>query len=485
MFLYKLKGRRFSSKVFKNAAEALHDIKDGATVIVGGFGLPGIPENSVRAINKMGVKNLTYISNSMGIPNWGPSNLAKDYQISKVITSFLGGNPAVEKLYLTGKIEVEFVPQGSLSERIRSSQANVKAFYTPTGIGSVVELGGFPALLNSDGSPKMLTKGREKVKFGDDEYLLEEAFDADYSLVKAHIADKQGNLRYRKISRNFNSIMAGASRITVAEVDHIVDQLPPSKIHTPGVLVDRVYECDYNSRKVERLKINYHDETADNSTVDEKNARNKIAKRIAKELSPGMYVNLGIGIPSEVPPYLPPAVTINFQAENGLIGVGPYPHPGNIDADLINAGKETVTTVPGYSISDSAEAFGMMRGKHLHMTVLGGMQVSITGDLANWYIPGKKATGMGGAMDLAASGAFVIVGMEHINRGKPRILNKCTYPLTAKGCVKRIVTDLAVFDVTKNGLVLIEKDPSITLEKLKEITPADYTIAEELKDYRV
>eukprot|EP00826_Nyctotherus_ovalis_P052736 TRINITY_DN6753_c0_g1_i1.p1 TRINITY_DN6753_c0_g1~~TRINITY_DN6753_c0_g1_i1.p1 ORF type:complete len:203 (+),score=61.71 TRINITY_DN6753_c0_g1_i1:116-724(+) len=199
----------------------------------------------------------------------------------------------------------------------------------------------------------------------------------------------------------------------------------------------------------------------------------------------GMYVNLGIGIPSEIPPYIPPSVKVQFQVENGLIGVGPYPSPSDIDSDLINAAKETVTTLPGYSISDSAETFGMMRGKHLHMTILGGMQVSVKGDLANWYIPGKKATGMGGAMDLAASGAYVVVGMEHTSRGTPRILNTCTYPLTAKECVNRIVTEIAVLDVTDKGLVLIEKDPAVSLEKLKEMTPADYTVSKDLKDYRV
>jgi len=483
MFSKRFTQRLFSSKVFKNAFEALYDIKNGATVIVGGFGLPGIAESTIRALNKMGVKNLQYISNSMGIPNWGPGILANDGQISKISTSFLGGNPTVEKQYLTGKIEVEFVPQGSLADRIRSAQANLLGFYTPTGLGNIIEHGGFPSLLNPDGSPKKYTKGREKAILDGKEYILEEAFEADYSLVKAYIGDKQGNLRYRRIARNFNAVMAGASKVTIAEVDYIVDRLPPEKIHTPGIMVDRIFESDYSSRKIERMKIDANDELVDNTMTD--SMRDKISKRLAKEIKTGMYVNLGIGIPSEIPPYIPPSVKAQFQAENGLIGVGPYPSPAFIDPDLINAAKETVTTLPGFSLSDSSEAFGMMRGKHLHMTILGGMQVSVKGDLANWYIPGKKATGMGGAMDLAASGAYVVVGMEHTNKGKPRILNKCTYPLTAKECVNRVVTDIAVFDITDKGLVLMEKDPKISFEKLKEMTEADYTISKDLKDYCV
>lgn len=477
--------RFFSTKVFKNAFEALYDIKDGATVLVGGFGLPGVPENTVRALNKMGVKNLDYISNSMGIPDWGPGMMANDGQMSKISTSFLGGNPAIEAQYLAGKVEVEFVPQGSLSERIRSAQANIGAFYTPTGLGSIVELGGFPCLLNPDGSPKKYTKGRKKAIFDGKEYLLEEAFHPDYSFIKAHVGDKHGNLRYRKISKSFNAVMAGASRVTIAEVDYIVDRLPPEKIHTPGILVDRLYQCDYNSKKVERIKIDSNDDVVDSRKTLGTSVRDRISKRLAKEMESGMYVNLGIGIPSEIPPYIPPSVKAQFQVENGLIGVGPYPSPSDIDSDLINAAKETVTTLPGYSISDSAETFGMMRGKHLHMTILGGMQVSVKGDLANWYIPGKKATGMGGAMDLAASGAYVVVGMEHTSKGTPRILNKCTYPLTAKECVNRIVTEIAVLDVTREGLVLVEKDPAVSLEKLKEMTPADYTVSKDLKDYCV
>ncbi len=401
------------------------------------------------------------------------------------MTSFLGGNPDAEKLYLRGKLQIDFIPQGSLAERIRCAQSGIHAFFTPAGVGGIVEFGGFPYQLSEDGTPLHLSKGREKRVFDGKEYLMEEAFEADYSLVKALVGDKYGNLRYRKASRNFCPAIAGAARITVAEVDHIVDHLPPEKIHTPGCLVDRIFQGDYNSRKIERLKVRYESQYNPGNESKAERPRNKICRRLAKELKTGMYVNLGIGIPSEVPPYLSSDVHVNFQMENGLVGGGPYPLLDNIDPDIINAGKETITAIPGYSISDSTEAFGMMRGKHLHMTMLGGMQVSTDGDLANWVIPGKKATGMGGAMDLATSSTNVIVAMEHINGGQPRILNKCTYPLTAKQCVKKVVTNLAVFEIRNRTMVLVEKDPSISLEELKKITPADYTVDPNLKDYQV
>jgi len=457
--------RTFSSKVFENAEKALFDVKNGARVIFGGFGLPGVAENAIRQLYKMKVQGITYISNSTSVPEWGTGLLIGSGQITKVITSFVGGNPKAEKLYLSGKMAIEFVPQGTLAERIKSAQVGRPAFYTATGVGNIVEFGGFPCRLNEDGSPKEVTRPKERRNFNGKDYLLEEAFDADFAFVKAHVGDKYGNLRYRLTTRNFNPVAAGAAKVTIAEVDHIVDRIPPDKIHTHGALVNRIYQADYISRKVERLKIAYNDDFENNGDSNKPktlSTRDKICKRIAKELESGMYVNLGIGIPSEIPPFLAKDVKLDFQIENGLIGGGPYPTIDNIDPDLVNAGKETITTAKGFAMTDSADSFGVMRGKHLHLTILGGMQVSETGDLANWYIPGKKATGMGGGMDLAAS-CPVIVAMEHTNKGQPRILPKCTYPLTAKKCVIKVVTELAVFDFTKEGLVLIEKVPEISL----------------------
>jgi len=200
--------------------------------------------------------------------------------------------------------------------------------------------------------------------------------------------------------------------------------------------------------------------------------KNGIAKRIAKELQNGYYVNLGIGIPTLVANYVPEGITVEFQSENGVLGMGPFPMEGEEDADLINAGKQTITTLPGASFFDSAMSFAMIRGQHVQLTVLGAMEVSENGDIANWKVPGKMVKGMGGAMDLVASAENIIVAMMHTSRdGESKLLPECTLPLTGIRCVKRIVTELGVLDIhPEGGFVLRELAPGVTIEELKSKT---------------
>ena len=214
--------------------------------------------------------------------------------------------------------------------------------------------------------------------------------------------------------------------------------------------------------------------------------KNQIAQRIAQELEHNMYVNLGIGIPTLVANYIPKGIDIEFQSENGVLGMGPFPFEGDEDPDMINAGKQTITTLDGAVLFDSATSFAMIRGQHVHLTVLGAMEVSENGDIANWKIPGKMVKGMGGAMDLVASAENIIVAMMHTNRaGESKILKNCSLPITGVNCVKKIVTNLAVLEVTKKGFKLLERAPGVGVEEIIKSTEAELIIEREIPEMRL
>ncbi len=211
--------------------------------------------------------------------------------------------------------------------------------------------------------------------------------------------------------------------------------------------------------------------------------KEQIAKRIAKEVKDGYFVNLGIGIPTLVANYVREDISVEFQSENGVLGMGPFPFEGEEDADIINAGKQTITTMPGASFFDSATSFGMIRGQHVDLTILGAMEVAENGDIANWKIPGKMVKGMGGAMDLVASAENIIVAMMHVNKaGESKLLKRCSLPLTGVGCVKKVVTELAVIEIVPEGFKLLERAPGVTVEDIKNATEGNLIVEGEIPE---
>jgi 3-oxoacid CoA-transferase len=453
------------NKVVKNADAAVADIKDGSILMLGGFGLCGIPENSINALLKAKVKNLTCISNNAGVDDFGIGLLLKTRQVKKMISSYVGENKEFERQLMSGELEVDLIPQGTLAERIRAGGAGIPAFFTPAGVGTEV------------------AEGKEIREFDGKKYLMESGLKADFSIIKAWKGDTSGNLVFKGTARNFNPMMAAAGKICIAEVEKLVPEgkLNPNDIHVAGIYVQRIFQGKKYQKRIEQRTVSspptpkggVSDVPKEISPLGVRGLdKNQIAQRIAKELKDGYYVNLGIGIPTLVANYIPKNINVVLQSENGLLGIGPFPTEDKVDADLINAGKQTVTMQAGSALFSSAESFAMIRGEHVDLTILGAMEVSENGDIANWKIPGKMVKGMGGAMDLVASAKNIIVAMQHVSKdGKSKLLKECSLPITGLRCVKKIVTELAVLEVlAEGGFKLLETAPGITVEDVQKAT---------------
>lgn len=474
------------ARLCRDSAEACAEITDGSRLFIGGFGLCGVPENSIRYLNRVGRKHLTVICNDTGVAPRGIGLLVAGKQIDRVTLSYLGCK-TLQQQYLTGQAQLEFVPQGTLAERIRARSAGIPAFFTPTAYDTLIHRGGAPLRHDASGKVVATSQPREERVFNGKHYVLEEAIGAEFGLIKAWKADRQGNLMFKGTTSNFNIPMCKAADKAIVEVEEIVEvgELPAEEIHVPSIFVHNFYKGEQYHKEVEQMKFLVEpEEEGAKSAADV--VRETIARRAALELSDGHYANLGIGIPVLVSNFLAKNQKVTFQGENGILGMGPYPREKDIDPDLTNAAKEPTTALPGASYFSSDESFLIIRGGHLDVTILGAMQVSAVGDLANWMIPGKLVKGMGGAMDLVAShvsGTKVIVTMEHNNKdGQAKIVEQCSLPLTGKQCVDMIITEKAVFDVhPQHGLTLLEVAEGQTIETIKQCTACSFKVADNVR----
>ena len=421
--------------------------------MVGGFGMTGNPVHLLHALAECDTKNFTIISNNVGEPGLGGGRLLRNGQIRKAIGSFFTSNPEVLQAVDENKLAVELIPQGTLAEAIRAGGAGIGGFFTPTAAGTI------------------LTEDSEKKVINGVENVFIPALQADVALVRAYQADTAGNLIYRMTERNFNPAMATAAKLVIAEVEEIVPvgMLSPDEIVTPGIYVDYLVQAHTTL-----------DDLGSSASVGGSGkgvgaSRLNIARRAFAELKRGDVVNLGVGIPTLVADLISPEDGIILHTENGLLGVGPAPESGGAMDFPVNAGKQPVTALPGASYFDSATSFAMIRGGHVDVAIMGGLQVDEAANLANWAVPGKPLLGVGGAMDLASGARRLIVTMTHNSRqGDSKIVPQITLPLTAAGVVDMIITELAVFEFISGQLTLTGLMPEVSLEQVRAATTADF-----------
>ncbi|HYC24194.1 MAG TPA: 3-oxoacid CoA-transferase subunit A [Candidatus Bathyarchaeia archaeon] len=460
-----------------SALDAIADMRDGASILVHSFGPPqSWPIDLLEAVREKGVSGLTVICNSTGVGPTSAQILAEKHQIRKIVCTYaiypIQKTPLAEQIR-SGEVELELVPQGTLIERVRAGGAGLAAFYTPTGVGTAI------------------ADGKEVREIDGKRYLLETAIRADYAFLRADRADAAGNLTYRRGARNFAPAFATAARTTIAEVNEFVPcgAIDPEAVVTPGIFVDRLLAATRHFDAATIRKVSFA--IGRLTSLEGRPVReggplglpaDLMAMRAAALLDEGEYVNLGLGLPTLVSNYIA-GRGVTMHAENGVLGYGPFPEPGHEDVDLYNASGQLVTPTPSTAYFDSCLSFAMARTGRVSTIVLGAFQVASNGDLANWNVPTTGVGGIGGAMDLAAGGARVIVVMYQTMRsGESKLVERLTYPPTALGCVRSVVTDLALLDVTPEGFLLREVAPGVGVDDVRAACGAPLRLASDVRE---
>ena len=437
-----------------SANEAAELVNNGDTLLVGGFGMTGNPVCLVHALAKRPkIRELTYVGNNVGEVGIGGGRLLRNGQLKKAVGSFFTSNREAVAAAQAGDIETELIPQGTLAEALRAGGAGIGGFYTPTSAGT------------------KMAEGRDTRVLDGVEQVFQPGIRGDVAFVRAWTADTAGNLQYRMTEQNFNPAMATAAKIVVAEVENIVPvgELASDQIHTPGCFIDYLVQAPLSAESLGSSA----DVAGSGKVVSEE--RMTMAHAALAELSAGDVVNLSIGIPTLVADLITPEHDINLHSENGMLGVGPEPSSGGAMDYPVNAGKIPVTALLGSSYFDSSASFGMIRGGHIDVAIMGGLQVDSAGNLANWAVPGKPLLGVGGAMDLASGARKLIVTMTHTDRaGRSKLVPACDLPLTSIGAVDVVITDLAVFRFIDGKLVLTALQPGVSLEEIQAKTEAEF-----------
>jgi 3-oxoacid CoA-transferase len=407
----------------------------------------------LHALAERDVRDLTYIANNVSEPGLGGGRLLRNGQLKKAIGSFFTSNREAVAAAQEGRLEVQLIPQGSLAEALRAGGAGIGGFFTQASAGTLL-------------AEKSETRVIDGVA-----HVFVPGLRGNVAFIRAWKADTAGNLVYRMTEQNFNKAMATAADLVIAEAETIVPvgEIEPEAIHTPGCYVDYLVQA--------HVTLDDLGTSASVASSDKKvdPVRMNMARRALAELSRGDVVNLGIGIPTLVADLITPEHEIILHSENGMVGVGPEPGEGGALDFPVNAGKIPVTPLPGSSYFDSADSFAMIRGGHIDVAIMGGLQVDERANLANWAVPGKPLLGVGGAMDLASGAKKLIITMTHVNRdGSAKIVPECDLPLTAANVVDMVITDLAVFTYEPGELTLIELMPDASLEQVRASTTAKF-----------
>jgi 3-oxoacid CoA-transferase len=460
------------SKVM-SATEAVADIADGASLGVAGFGVSHrYPSTLITALRDLGPTGLSVYCNGLGQPGFPTAHmLADNHQIAHLITCF-SARPGVvseaEKQIEAGEMTLEMVAQGTLVERMRAGGAGIPAFYTPTGYGSSI------------------AEGKDVRYFDGRPYVLERAITTDFALIRAAKADQMGNLVFRGGSQNFNTSFAKAARVTIVEAEEIVPtgSIPPSEVDLPGVFVTRVVPVTVRMDvKNLPMRVNRAADSARLYLGKPALTREEIGRRVAALMPDGAVVNLGAGLPTQVANFIAERPVI-LHSENGMLNYGSFVRGDDFDPDLHDAGGYFVTVRDGASFFDSVTSFEIARGGRLHAVVLGTYQVGGNGDLANWSVPGMIGGGIGGAMDLAAGARNVFAMLEHTDsRGRPKLVERCSFPLTAPGCVDAIITDLALLRRPSrvDRFTLEEIAAGFTVDEVLSLTGMEVSVADEVR----